>query len=162
MKKAHYAFLSFAFLLSNCGLVQVSNSNNEESETEDVSTVEKDEQTLHVCPMCEGNQQIADIYTGNIIDCPACEGYGVVTEEMAEQLLEAQRIGTEIAGGTYDEPNSGYGNSNLQLEIEQCEREIENLENALSNIDENSSLYTYYSGELINLKYRLRQLQMQQ
>lgn len=64
MRKAHYAFLSLAFLLSNCGLVQVSNSNNEESETEDVSTVEKEGQTLHVCPMCEGNKQIADIHTG--------------------------------------------------------------------------------------------------
>lgn len=63
MKKVHFAFLSLAFLLSNCGLVQVSNSNNEESETEDVSIVMKDEQTLHVCPMCEGNKQIADIYT---------------------------------------------------------------------------------------------------
>lgn len=163
MKSTHYfVYLIFALLLSSCGLRQITGSDNEESESEEVSTTENETQVLHVCPMCDGNKRITDIYSGSIIECPACEGYGVVTEEMAEKLLEAQRIGTEIAGGSYNESNNGYGDSNLQLEIEQCEREIANLENALSSIDENSTLYAYYSGELINLKYRLKQLQMQQ
>lgn len=138
----------------------MTSSDNDESEG--VSTAENETQTLYVCAMCDGNKRITDIYSGSIIECPACEGYGVVTEDVAEKLLDAQRIGTEIVGGLYKQSNNDYGDSNLQLEIEQCEREIANLENVLSSIDENSTLYKYYSGELINLKSRLRQLQKQQ
>lgn len=64
MKSAHYfAYLIFALLLSSCGLGQITSSNNEESESEEVSTTDNETQTLYVCPMCDGNKRITDIYS---------------------------------------------------------------------------------------------------
>lgn len=159
----HKYFVSLATLIicSGCGLCHTSDSDKNEGSTEDINMSEDQQGTFVVCPMCGGDKFIQDIYSGNVIDCPACEGYGVVTEDMAQELMEAQRIGMELAGGNPDDVGTDYSGYDIQSEIEQCQREIENLENALANLEEGSTLYMYYSNELISLRYKLRQLQMQ-
>lgn len=123
---------------------------------------------MYGCPMCSTIGQIQDIYTGGIVVCPACKGSGQVSKELYGQLVEADRIGRELAGGTVsdDEPASmgsgGYAgeesSGDLDREIASCEQQIANLEEGLSLLDEGSTLYAYYSQELVGLKCDLERL----
>lgn len=140
---------------------------NKAEEYESTNSSDYTEGIMVTCPMCMGNKQI-QYYTGEIILCPACEGNGKVSESVLQQLQEAARLGEQAAN---DFLNGTSGNSNyggeasyrsteqIQSEIEQCEREISNLQSGLENLDQNSTMYIYYSQELINLQYKLRQLQ---
>lgn len=164
--KVHPLFLTvcLAVISSSCGLITAGNDSDRESSSEDYEYTESsDEEQLYICPMCEGNKQIAHYYTGEIITCPACEGNGVVTQSTIEQLQEADRIGREWAEGFINGESGGYGQSRsadqIQAEIEQCETEINNLQSALESIDSGSTLYAYYSQELVALRTRLSQLQ---
>lgn len=136
-------------------------------EYESTNFSEQTEEKMLICPMCMGNKQI-QYYTGEIILCPVCEGNGAVSSSVAQQLQEAAQLGEQSANdflnGTIGSSGSGevgaYRNSEqIQAEIDQCEREISNLQSGLESLDQNSTIYIYISQELINLQYKLRKLQ---
>ena len=138
--------------------------NHEILQTSELEYAGFNEDIMVICPMCQGYKQIQHYYTGEIIVCPACEGEGQVSEELLRQLQEADRIGREWADGVLNGNggNSYYGRrtkDDIQAEIDQCEREISNMQLGLESLDESSTLYIYYSQELISLQYKLRQLQ---
>ena len=140
--KVHAALLVFgvASLCSACGLITAGGSSDRDASSEDYEYSQSSEaEQMYVCPMCEGNKQIAHYYTGEIIDCPACEGSGEVSQETVDQLQEADRIGREWAEGIVNGNDGNYGSGysqsrsvqQIQAEIEQCENEINNLQSAL-------------------------------
>ncbi len=178
MKHISYIALFCVACLASCGSksqeyrsVSSQFPEPEEVESDEPAVAMSDETpgAMRGCPMCGTMGQIQDIYTGGIVVCPACKGSGQVSEELYGQLVEADRIGRELAGGTVsdDEPASmgsssyaGEGSSgDLDREIASCEQQIANLEEGLSLLDEGSPLYAYYSQELVGLKCDLERLQ---
>lgn len=41
--------------------------------------------TAHVCPRCEGNRRVHNARSGQMEDCPTCQGQGVVFEHDGPQ-----------------------------------------------------------------------------
>lgn len=128
-----------------------SDSPNKTEEYESTNFSEQVEEKMLTCPMCMGNKQIR-YYTGEIIVCPVCEGNGAVSSSVAQQLQEATQLGEQSANdflnGTIGSFGSGevgaYRNSEqIQAEIDQCEREISNLQSGLESLDQNSTIYIY-------------------
>ena len=56
-------------------------------------------QKMYLCPMCQGNRQIQHYYSGELIDCPACQGAGKVSAETIQQLQDAAQMGEDLAKG---------------------------------------------------------------
>lgn len=143
------------------------NCPNKTEKSESTNSSNQAEGIMQTCPMCMGNKQI-QYYTGEIILCPVCEGNGAVSSSVAQQLQEATQLGEQAAndflnGTTGSSGSEGVGlyrnSEQIQAEIDQCEREISNLQSGLEGLDQNSTIYIYYSQELINLQYKLRKLQ---
>lgn len=162
------AICSSLIMLSSCGLITMGSSDDTSSDDDSEYETEYDgsqsAQAMYHCPMCQGNLRIQDIYSGEIIECPACEGTGIVTEKMYNDLKEAE----EMARQAVEEYNSGLpsnayrqSSDDIQREINQCQREIDNIERMLQNLDEGSTSYIYYSQQIIQLQYRIRQLELQ-
>lgn len=167
----YQSLIGFIFLtLPSCGLISLgssdeSSSSDEEAEYEVEYDVEDQHgQSMYYCPMCQGNLQIQDIYTGRIIDCPACEGNGVVTEEVYRQLKEAEEIGRQaVEDYNQSTPYNNYkpSSDDIQMQINQCQIEIDNIDRMLQNLDEGSTSYIYYSQQRIQLQYKIKQLELQ-
>lgn len=137
------------------------------------SGIVADDEATCGCRMCGMSGMITDFTSGAVVQCIACNGTGYVSAELDRQLRESEEMGRKIASEVYGGPDAGnvmqgesgydsgfYGGGN-QFEIEQCQREIENLQRGLSMIDEGSSLYIFYRQELTALEYKLKQLQNQ-
>lgn len=99
--------------------------------------------------MCMGNKQI-QYYTGEIILCPVCDGNGEVSSSAAQQLQEAAQLGKQAAADFLNGTARSYGyaevgayrnSEQIQEEIEQCEREISNLQSGLESLNQNSTIY---------------------
>lgn len=168
MNRVKYCFCLGVLFLMSCGACSQRQTDSQSDGSREIGSYESEftesgevPENLYGCPMCGTSGQIRHYFTGEVMLCPACKGSGTVSEEILRELQEAERIGVELAGGNTQsaDDDSNYS-GNLQNEIEQCEREIENLERLLSQLEEGSVLYMYNSQELINLQYKLKQLQM--
>lgn len=140
---------------------------NQTEEYESTNSSDQSEEIMLTCPMCMGNKQI-QYYTGEIILCPVCDGNGEVSSSAAQQLQEAAQLGKQAAADFLNGTARSYGyaevgayrnSEQIQEEIEQCEREISNLQSGLESLDQNSTIYIYYSQEIIKLQHKLRMLQ---
>lgn len=125
---------------------------------------------VYECPMCMSNGKINHYYTGELMECPVCEGDKYVSEEVVRKLQEGERIGRELAnewmGISPETPNGGNGGgsgyvpdvSDIDAEIAELQREIDNIQSAIVSV-ESETLNGYYSNYIIQLQGRIRQLE---
>lgn len=177
MKKNSLCLVFIALIVSSCGNGSSSNSDSYGGETS--TTYESEEasnsknlynteyemaQQMFICPLCQGNKQICHYYTGEIMECPGCQGTGEVTAETIRQMQEAVQMGEDIAnsvingggGGNY---YGGYTRSrdDIERELRQCELEKEGIEDQLEYV-ESVVNQSYLSSQRTILNTKINQL----
>lgn len=119
-------------------------------------------QQMYLCPMCQGNRKICHYYTGEIMECPACQGTGQVTGEIVQQLQDAAQMGADLANGALNGggcSSGGYSRSRdaIEMELEQCELEKASIEEQMEYVESVTSR-SYLSSQLSVLNTRINQL----
>lgn len=169
--------LFIAIITCSCGRGTSSNNNYEKTSSDDnVEYTGNDDmqytgnsemsQQMYLCPMCQGNRQIQHFYSGELIDCPACQGAGKVSAETIQQLQDAAQMGEDLANGVINGGDNesisddlgGRFRDAIEMEIEQCELEKASIEEQLEYV-ESVTNRSYLSSRLTELNCRIRQLQ---
>lgn len=177
MKIMYSVLLIMPILFCSCGGGTSSNKNYEEtSSDENVEYTGNDDmqytgnsemsQQMYLCPICQGNRQIQHFYSGELIDCPACQGAGKVSAETILQLQDAAQMGEDLANGVINGGDNesisddigGRSRDAIEMEIEQCEHEKASIEEQLEYV-ESVTNRSYLSSRLTELNCRIRQLQ---
>lgn len=174
MKLMYSVFLIMPILFCSCGGETSSNNNTSPYENiEDTGNNDmqytgdtKMSQQMYLCSMCQGNRQIQHYYTGELIDCPACQGAGKVSAEIIQQLQNAAQMGEDLANGVINgggnestsDDIGGCSRDAIEMEIEQCEREKASIEERLEYV-ESVTNRSYLSSQLTELNCRIHQLQ---
>ncbi len=179
--KIMYCMLLMLILFCSCSRGTSSNNiiHEETSSDENVEYTGNDDmqytgtsemsQQMYLCPMCQGNLQIQHFYSGELIDCPACQGAGKVSAETIQQLQDAAQMGEDLASGVINgggnestsDDIGGRSRDAIEMEIEQCELEKASIEEQLEYV-ESVTNRSYLSSRLAELNCRIRQLQREQ
>lgn len=158
MKTKYSKCILFLFVVLLMSCVENKSSNNEEESVWEEDLLVNQEKDYVNCPLCNATGIWTDPMTLIREKCSMCNGTGNALREEVEKAIETIEMMGLNGNSSLSIP--GRNVDDIRRQIEMYNEQISRLQQSL-DVDNSMVGQTFYSQEIIELKYKIRELENQ-